>query len=409
MPANKYEAIFKPVRIGNIEIKNRIAMAPMATYQANPGGFASEQTKAWYAAPAKGGCGLIITAPHHTYPKEAALMICHAHLFDRVHKTGMSEVAEVVHAFGAKVFAQVVSGNGRQGKGGAPSAVPYETTADMLPEKSVKEHEKRGLAYFWEERMHGPVPPVLDIEEIKEREEYWANGARLAKECGFDGAEIHTGHGYLGHQFLSPRSNKRTDEYGGSFENRTRFIRNTVTRAREKVGKDFVLGLRISGDERMSGGLTHAEVLRICQELEPMLDYLHLTDGSYEALKYFFPNEDGTMLPWAVSLKKVLKIPVMTPSIHDPDNAEAALASGQTDMVSLGRALIADPEWVNKTAAGKRPVKCLRCNIGCLRFISNQLPTRCIVNPRAGLEQYVPEYRLSPPFKPHWYKLPKKG
>ncbi|MFH1650734.1 MAG: NADH:flavin oxidoreductase [Chloroflexota bacterium] len=406
MSGSKYEAIFQPIKIGNVEIKNRIAMPPMGTHFPEAGGFANAQIRAWYAARARGGTGLIFAAPHHTYPREVQHMVFSARLYDNTHMPGLSMVAETVHIFGAKVFSQVVSGMGRQGRGAgasAPSETVYETPEEMLPEKSVIEHKKRGIRFWWANNMRGPVPKVMDIDEIKEREEYWANGVLLGKQCGFDGSEIHSGHGYLGHQFLSPRSNKRTDEYGGSYENRTRFLRNTVIKAREKVGKDYVIGLRLSGEEYMPDGLHHEEVVKIYQELEPYIDYAQLTDGSYEALKYFFPNEDGTMLPWAESLKKALKIPVLTPSIHDPDNAEAALKEGKTDMISLGRALIADPNWVNKVAEGKRPVKCLRCNIGCLRFLNGYLPTRCVVNPEVGWEQYVPEYWPHRPFRKHWY------
>jgi len=216
--------------------------------------------------------------------------------------------------------------------------------------------------------------------------------------------ELNFAHGQLGFQFLSPRTNKRDDLYGGSFENRTRFLMNTLRKAREKVGRDFCIAFRISGEEHMPGGLTHDEVKKICQQTEDLIDYIHLSDGCYEALKYTFPEEDGTMLKYAESLKKALKIPVVTPSIHDPGMANKAVKEGKTDIVALGRALIADPDWAHKAAQGKRITKCIRCDIACFRFISDDLPTRCIMNPRAGLEEYIPAYRRSEPFKKHWYR-----
>jgi len=148
--------------------------------------------------------------------------------------------------------------------------------------------------------------------------------------------------------------------------------------------------------------------VEICKDVENLIDYVHLTDGCYEALKYMEPDEDGTMLKYAANLKKVIKIPVITPSIHNPDTAAQAIEDGKTDMVSLGRPLIADPEWPNKAAEGKSPVKCIRCNIGCLSRVPPGLALRCIVNPGVGQEQYVAKYRRTEPFKNYWLEL-KQG
>jgi len=398
----KYKALFQPITIGKVEIKNRIAMAPLATHQTTPDGYVTEQVKAWFAARAKGGTGLIISSPAHAerkhLPHHGIL-----HLSDWSHKIGMSELAETVHAFGAKMFVQITAGGGRQFNTPSPSAIPIEILPDMLPDKARKEHEKRGLPYFGIlEHTRGVIPPVLSIDEIVELEYCVANAVLLARQCGFDGVEFHCGHGQLGHQFFSPRTNKRNDLYGGSLENRMRYLRNMLNKARGKVGRDYCIGVRISGEEHMPEGLTHEEVRKICEQMEEMLDFVHLTDGCYEALKYMEPDEDGTMLKYAESLKKTLRIPVITPSIHDPGTAAQAVENGKTDMVSLGRPLIADPDWANKVAAGKHPIKCIRCNIGCLHKVAESVPIRCEVNPRTGLEQYIPEYRRSEPFKKYW-------
>ena len=402
----KHKALFQPITIGKVEIKNRIAMAPLATNQATPDHYVTEQHKAWFAARAKGGTGLIISSPTHVVPRDipqlGVLRLC-----DWTHKLGMSELAETIHAFGAKTFLFITPGCGRQLNQPSPSAVPIEVLPELLPEKARKEHEKRGLPYFGIlEHLRGAIPPVLSIDEIVEIEDSIANGALMARQCGFDGVELMCGHGQLGHQFFSRRCNKRDDLYGGSLDNRMRFLKNMLTKAREKVGRDYCIGLRISGEEHMPEGLTFEEVKTICAEMEKLLDYIHLTDGCYEALKYMEPDEDGTMLKYAEGLKKILKIPVITPSIHDPDMAAQAIENGKTDMVSLGRALIADPDWANKVAEGKRPIKCLRCNIGCLDRVPDQVPIRCEVNPRAGQEQYIAEYRRSAPFKKYW--LPRQ-
>jgi 2,4-dienoyl-CoA reductase-like NADH-dependent reductase (Old Yellow Enzyme family) len=405
---NQYNALFQPITIGKVEIKNRVAMAPCATHQSTPDGYVSEQDKAWFAARARGGTGLIITCPVMTTPKIAEnTPIFNPRLYNLRHKPGMSTLAEVVHSFGAKIFANLPPGGGRQTGGGpSPSAIPIEYRPELMPRIAIREHEKRGLHYSLAvslQRLSTITPQVLTIDEIVDQENNMANSALLARQCGFDGVELAMAHGHLVHQFFSPRTNKRDDMYGGTFENRTTFAMNIFRKVREKVGDDFCVGFRISGEEHMPGGLSHDEVKKICKRAEPFVNYVHLSDGCYEANVYAFPDEDGTMLKYAESLKGILKIPVLTPSIHDPEMAARAVQEGKTDMVAHGRPLIADPHWANKVAEGKRPVKCIRCNIGCLRFPSEATPIRCMVNPEAGLEQYVPEYQFSRPFKKHWY------
>jgi len=404
---SKYEMLFKPIKIGNVEIKNRIAMAPLGHYGSTLDGDVTDQVKAWYAARAKGGTGLIISGAIYTNEK-AFKLSKHRNLalYDVKHTFHISEMVEIIHAFGAKVFAQLSPGSGRQGMGlPAPSAIPYQMPTENFPKTAEHEHKKRNLPLTWTRLQNGQIPTELTILEIQEIEDYWANSVWLAKCCNFDGVELHSAHGYLSAQFLSPRSNKRNDLYGGSLENRMRFLVNGFLKARKRVGPDFCLGFRISGAEHMPGGLEHKEVKQICKVMEGLgADFVDLTDGSYEALNRFIPDEDGGPhnLEHAESLKSVLKIPVITPSVDNPELAETAIKNGRTDMIALGRGLMADPAWANKVAEGKKPVKCLRCDIGCISRLVNQLPLRCIVNPECGLEQYNPAYRLSPPFKKHW-------
>jgi len=401
---NVKSALFEPIKIGNVEIKNRIAMAPMCTHACSVDGLVTEQVKAWFAARALGGTGLIFSMPNYPWPPSADLSkYNNLRLYDWRHKLGISELVETVHAFGAKIFGQLTPGSGRQGVQAAPSAIPYVIPLENFPQKAIKEHEKHGLKAPYLSWSSGPIPPVLSIEKISEIEDHLANGALMGKECGYDGIEIHSAHGYLSHQFLSSRSNKRTDLYGGSLENRSRFLRNMYLKMRVKVGADYCLGFRISGDEHMPDGLSHEEVKEVCKIMEELgADFVHLSNGSFEAMKWFLPEEDGTNLEDAKSLKKVLKIPIITPSVHDPEMAEDAVKKGETDMVSLGRQLIADPEWANKVAEGKRPVKCLRCDIGCISRLANFKTVRCMVNPSAGLEQYIDKFKRSEPFKKHW-------
>lgn len=402
----KYEALFQPIKINNVEIKNRVAMAPLGHYGTSLCGDVTDQVKAWYAARAKGGTGLIITGA--IYTNERAAKVAHFRnlsLYNEHHLFGVSQHVEVVHAFGAKIFAQLSPGSGRQGAFPAPSAIPYHIPDENFPKKAIEEHKKRGVPYPAFLMRDGAIPPVLTIEDIVWIEDQWANSVELARQCNFDGVELHSAHGYLCHEFLSPRSNKRDDLYGGSLENRMRFLANGFLKARKKVGDDFCIGFRISGDEHMPGGMGHDEVKQICKRMEGLgVNFVHLSDGCYEAMNRFVPDDDGGPhnLEHAESLKSVLKIPVITPSVDDPELAETALKKGSTDMISIGRGLIADPAWANKVSAGKRPVKCIRCQIGCTSRLILRLPMRCIVNPEAGLEEYNPDYRLSPPFKKNW-------
>jgi 2,4-dienoyl-CoA reductase (NADPH2) len=177
-------------------------------------------------------------------------------------------------------------------------------------------------------------------------------------------------------------------------------FRNALIKTRAQVGPDFVIGVRLTGDEHMTGGTTREDSARIAKIGEDNgLSYVHLTSGCWEAVKWYVPEEDGTMLPEAGFLKQAVKIPVITPAIHRPENVESAIREGKTDMVSLCRPLIAEPEWANKVAAGqeKKIRKCIRC-LGCLQRTRRALGLRCEVNREVGQERYNPKnHRLSAP------------
>ena len=394
-----YESLFKPLRIRSVEIENRIAMAPInMMYTDHDRPLVNDQVLAHYAARARGGAGLIIIEAVLA-TRQAAKFPAFSNLtmYDQMHTQGLDELAETIHSFGAKAFVQLSPGFGRQGRAHtgeappAPSAIPYSVEADMLP-KSWKP-----LAKTFPPPYKGDMPHEMTVEEIKQELAEYNNSVVLAVLSGFDGLELHVPHGYLGHQFLSPRSNKRTDEYGGSLENRMRFIveltENTVKTVRSLM-PGFVVGIRLSSEERMPDGFGLEDTIAVMKRVEEIgVDYYHLSDGCYEAMKYLFPEEDGTMLEAARAFKRVLKIPVITPSIYDPAMAETAVNEGATDMVSLGRQLIADPDWPLKVKAGrvKDIVRCHRDDFCVQRFMTG-LPVRCNVNPNVGRERFMPEY-----------------
>lgn len=402
--------LFQPIMIGSVKIKNRIVMTPVCL-DYNDQGRITEQLKAFYVARAKGGVGLFIPGTITVSNVVSARRVASGfEMMDHSYKPELANFAEILHMFGARVFFQISLGFGQQSASRAqwpdPTVEPIAISAgqqrmlpESLPRKSVEWYRKRGL--------HTPlathcdaIPREATIEEIKEIEDSTAQGSATLKALGYDGMEIHCGHGYFGGETLSPLRNKRTDEYGGCIEKRMTFLKNIYLKTREKVGTDFVVGMRISLNERVPGGQTFDDTKFICQEMEKLgLDYISITDGCHEAWSYTEPDESGTMLDGAAGLKKLLKIPVITASVNDPKMAEQAIAEGRTDMIAMVRGLIADPSWAHKAAEGKRVTACIKCNAGCWGRLWQGLPIRCTVNPEVGFEQYNPEYRITPAWR----------
>ncbi|OGP59547.1 MAG: hypothetical protein A2V67_06250 [Deltaproteobacteria bacterium RBG_13_61_14] len=404
-PKPAYPELFQPIKIGDCEIKNRIVMAPMNTvFSLDNLGYVNEQILAYYAARAKGGTGLIITECVlgtklcSRFPYTSNL-----HLFNGTHVPGLEEVVETIHAFGSKVFIQLSLGFGRQGHSHdhssppAPSAIPYQTDPTLMPKKMIEYLSKhpQALDPRIPSMAYAAMPREMTREEIKSEIAEYANSCVLALIAGFDGIELHAPHGYLEHQFLSPRSNKRTDEYGGSLENRMRIVVEVYQAVRAKIGNAAPVGIRFSGDEHMPDGIHHDELKKVVKRMGELgIDYVHLSDGSYEALRYFFPDEENLhLVEEAAGFKSMLPphVPVISVSLHDPKNSSQAIREGRIDMVSLGRQMLCDPDYANKVMNGEKYRKCARCN-DCLMRTSVGLPVRCKLNRDLGREKYMPEY-----------------
>lgn len=410
---NKGE-LFKPILIGNVEIKNRVAMTAMCTSYQDERGRVTEQSKAFINARAKGGVGLIITG---------SLTVTKLHadrrgnsgykMLDSFAHPGLASLAEQAHLFGARIFMQISTGQGRQVYHKhtwvnpqldviSASSVPLHIPPEMYPKKPVAYHKKMGLEYIRFCGDEALLAREATIAEIEETEDTVAASVPILKSLGYDGVEIHSSHGYFAFSFLSPRQNLRTDKYGGDLYQRMTFLRNMLRKSRQAVGKDFVIGVRLTLDEHIEGGLTLEHTKAIGKEVEKEgIDYICFSDGSHEAMKYYFPDESGTMIERAAEVRRLLSVPVITPSIDDPDQAEEAIRSGKTDMIGMARGLLADPNWVDKVAAGKKPVKCIKCNYGCMNRLKRGLGLRCVVNPELGFEQYIPEYQPSRPIPRH--------
>ncbi len=391
-----YEILFQPGHIGPIEIKNRLALAPTNT-NFSDNHIAGDQTLAWYAARAKGGLGLVIFEATPISPEAAKTSIYNIHHFwGPEHIPGMTRVVEAIHSHGAKAFIQLSPGLGIQAalkNSGvipkAPSRVKFVFNPETTPENLFKWFEKKSNMNMILE-MEGEIPDELTSLEIEELIEAYARACRLAVNAGFDGVELHSPHGYLIHDFLSPRYNKRTDAYGGSLENRMRFLLELIESAKNVIQDRIALGARFSIDERNEDGIHFDEMQQVVQvAVKKGLDYVHVSDGCYEQFKHFVPAEDGTMNQGAAGFKKLIDVPVITPSLHKPDNAAQAIADGITDFVSSSRAFIADPEWANKVRHGEsdKIKKCVRCCY-CLFTLSNSRAMKCSVNRQTGLEKF---------------------
>ena len=403
-------AIFQPTRIGNVEIKNRVAMTAMCTSYQDNFGHATEQSKAFINARAKGGVGLIIAGSVTVTQLHADRRGNSGYkMLNPFAHPGLADLAEQAHLFGSRIFMQISIGQGRQVYHKqtwmnpqldviSASPVALYISPEMYPRKPVEYHNKRGLEYIQFCGDEALMPREATISEIEETEDTVAASVPILKSLGYDGIEIHSSHGYFAFSFLSPRQNLRTDRYGGDLQQRMTFLRNLLRKSRQAVGEDFVVGVRLTLDEHIEGGLTLEHTKLIAKEVEKEgANYICFSDGSHEAMKYYFPDESGTMIERTAEVKKLLNIPIITPSVDNTDQAEEALSSGKTDMIGMARGLLADPNWVNKVAAGKRPVKCIKCNYGCMNRLKRGLGLRCVVNPELGFEQYIPEYRPSRP------------
>lgn len=365
--------LFSPLKIGTVEVKNRISFQPHLTNLA-VGNLPSERQMYYWGERAKGGAGLIITEELTVHPTDMA----YEKLIDVYHKEvipGFKRITDYAHQFDARIFAQL-NHNGQQGDGSlsrlpvwAPSPVP-----DVLFRETPKEMEPE------------------DIEEVAR---YYAKSAIHAREGGFDGIELQFGHSSLARQFLSPLTNYRTDEYGGSLENRMRAPLKFIAAVRRAVGNDFTLGVRMCADEMIPGGLDLAQVQEICARLEAsgLIDFMDLSIATFYNL-YLVEGSMHTPLgytiPLAAGIRERIKLPVFcTGRINDPVMAEKVLAAGQADMIGMCRALICDPFLPKKAKEGRLDDLryCIACNQGCIGRIGMNKTIGCVQNPAVGREK----------------------
>jgi dimethylglycine catabolism A len=367
------KALFQPGKMGPMTVRNRFVQAPIYTLFATTWGEAGDKMIEYYRDRARGGVGLIITENTSVdwqvgRTSGNPLRVDH----DRFRAT-LRDLVETVHNEGAKIALQLHH-TGRQN-----SASNTETgEPPIAPTAGITS-------------VFGSPPREIRIEEIPGLVDLYASGARRAKQAGFDAVELHGAHGYLLGQFLSPKTNRRSDEYGGSFENRARFAIEVVEAVRREVGPDFAVLYRVSLEEPYEGGLSVEEGLRFAKLLEPLVDAIDVSAGNYDTGVTLLPmGEPGSLLDYALAVKKAVNVPVIAVGRLNWlfEQAATHIEAGDLDFISLGRSQLADPNLVNKLrkdeAAGIN--LCIACNECVSRFMFNGLRTQCITNPELGQE-----------------------
>jgi 2,4-dienoyl-CoA reductase-like NADH-dependent reductase (Old Yellow Enzyme family) len=377
MPDPRFPRLFCPLSLRGVTLKNRILSTGHDTNLA-AGGLVNERLVAYHRARAAGGAGLVIVQVSGVH--ETARYTSHLLMATGDESIpGYRKIAETCHGFGCKVFAQLFH-PGREIMESQDGSLPVAYAPSAAPN----------------ERFHVmPAPmPLRLVEEIVAG--YAAAAGRMAK-AGIDGVEVVASHGYLPAQFLNPRLNRRQDRYGGSFENRLRFLRETIARIRAAIGEERVVGLRISGAELDHDGLTAEEVLVACKALsvDGELDYYNVVAGSSASLAGAIhivpPMAVGTgyVAPFAAAVKAVVSKPVIVAGrINQPQIAEQILASGQADLCAMTRAMICDPEMPAKAAAGRLDDirACIGCNQACIGHFHLGYSISCIQHPETGRE-----------------------
>lgn len=369
-----YSKLFTPYKVGNCEVPNRLVVPAMVTNYCTEDGFLTERYMKYIEEKAKGGWGMIITEDYSVTPHGKGYQYIPGFYKDE-HIELNKELTKMVHSYGSTIFCQMYH-PGRQSShfvnGGvqpiAPSATKDPICMDLARE--------------------------MTVEEIHTLVNEFAEAARRCKGSGFDGIELHCAHGYLLAEFLSPYVNKRTDEYGGCFDNRVRIVDEILVAMREKV-EDFPIQVRVSSREFVQGGRTEAETYQLVKHLERIgFDAIHVSNGVYAA-----PAEKQIIAPMftdhalnmerSYNIKKIVDIPVILANrINEPGMADILLDMDKCDFVGMARGSLADPMLPKKAKEGKMDQinYCIGCLQGCERALFDGKGVTCLVNPRVGRE-----------------------
>lgn len=375
----QYKNVFSPFKFGRVEVKNRIEFAPALSFLNAPDGFVNREMIAFVQSLARGGAGIITIGES---PVDFEFAKDHEYQLNLGNDSviaGLSVLAEAVHRYGAKISIELSHGGrmilNRRHNPIGPSPIPCKREELMAREEGRR-----------------PYPVIeMDLDMINRVIEQYASAAERCLKAGFEMIMLHGAHGNLLAQFLSPYSNKRKDNYGGTLENRARFPIEVLSAIREKVGDSLAIEYRISASELVPGGMEPEETIAFVKMIEDKIDLLHVSAGLLSDPELvpniiqptYYPH--GYNVHYAALLKKAVNVPITTVgSISDLDMAEQIIAEGKADIVAMVRAMLADPQIVNKSRRGETELirPCLRCHY-CNRL---NMPIRCAVNPILGRE-----------------------
>jgi 2,4-dienoyl-CoA reductase (NADPH2) len=365
-----YKRLFEPIQINSLQVKNRIAYPSLALFYSYDRKL-NDRYYAYFSEIAAGGAGIVTVGPVGVDWIGSGIFALSLDNDEAV--PSFEKLAGKIRENGASPWVQLF----HAGAYSTPILINNETP--IAPSAVYSKYSKT-------------TPREMTREDIRTVQESFCNAAARAREAGFEGVEIIGSAGYLICQFLSPLKNLREDEYGGSFENRTRFPAELITKMRERLGPDFPIGIRMAGNDFVQDSTTDAETPEIAKVYEKSgVDIINVTGGWHESkvpqLPMQLPRTGYSYL--ARNVKDAVSVPVIASNrITTPDDAEAVLRSNSADMVNLGRVLLADHEWPEKTLEGRekeiRP--CVACSQGCTDALFSGRPVYCISNPRTGFE-----------------------
>lgn len=387
-----YKNLLSPINIGSLKIRNRVVMGAMGSGTANENATISECECAYYAERAKGGAGLIINEVTRVNNDTGIMMPRQSSAATDDCIPGLAKLAKAVHFYDGAIFIQLHH-PGRQTSCeaiGGKATISPSGIKSMLTQAECRE---------------------MTNEEVKSLVKDFVDAAERCYKAGIDGVELHAAHGYMLNQFLSPYTNKRTDEYGGSTQGRARILKEIIEGIRERVGREYPVIMRISADEFLrdsvfpinEDGLLPEESVEICKYLVPFgLDAINVSAGIYETMNTAWEPisyEEGWKIYLAEAVKKAVDVPVFgVGTIRNPDFAEQIIAEGKVDCVTLARGLLADPDWVKKIQEGRvneirRCISCLNCMDSMIVNGMKGEPFACAINARAAREWFYNDIR----------------
>lgn len=389
-----YPNLFKPFRLKGLTFPNRIMQSAHAKGFHKKEGITNNRDRYYAEARAKGGVALLTTGNRLIHPTSNTFMrgFSYGYRQDMIERD--RAMTDAVHKHGSHIIAQL---NHFGVNGSTTSMDDYRVLWSASNVKSP---------------ALGEMAKAVELEDMEELRVGWVRSAEFAKAAGFDGVEIHLAHSYLLEQFISPLFNKRTDEYGGSLENRMRLPREVISRVREAMGPDYVIGVRMPLDEMVPGGMDIDEWVKVGRTLaeDGLIDYVTVSAGTYHVPQYMIPPADVSA-GWLIDRCRKLKAACpslaifLVGNVDDPKMAEQALADGVCDMVAMTRPNIADPDLVTKLREGREDdiIHCIKCNQGCIGRLFDGGPITCILNPATGREEMFNDRTIEPAAKPgHW-------